>query len=897
VSKKIWLSGLFSIVLFVAAVFLRPQGQLSGGAQMPPAASDAPVTTQLTHSPEEQDYPAIAQSGDTVYLCYVEFVHSNRELEIKKFDTPPKDLDFLARPAGGDQVFLMTYSKSNRAWGQPEPVSAAGQDILRAAVAVDGHGRVWVFWSANKNNNFDIYAKAMTGGKWSEELRLTSDPGMDVNPVAATDAQGRVWVAWQAFRNDNLEILAAAQSGDQFTKETKVSFSPRSDWDPAIATAPNGEVAVSWDTYDKGDYDVYFRRLRMKGSVQMDAPIPVAASQNFEARSSIAYDRDNRLWVAYEASATKWGKDFGAYETTGVSLYQDHNVRVKCFRGNEAFETSANLPDVISGPARATPKKQQNASPTTLPDAETAKLRKPNGNAAIANQMPLNSFPRIAAGPGGTIFLAYRKPYPGTSLLGLCWTQELVYFDGASWQGPIGIPHTDNYLDVRPALAAIAPGDLLMIEATDHRLQPGQAAAPKAAKKKKQQAKKKAAAGASEGGLAAVKVDLYAAEVRVNPQPASARLKRISAEKVASPDRDVKPERDQIQLMRSHRLTLGSERLQLLRGEFHRHTEMSGHGIDGPLIDAYRYMIDAASMDWGGCCDHDNGGGREYNWWTQQKLTDAYHLGTSYTSMFVYERSVAYPEGHRNVVNPKRGIRTLPRLPIMKPDSPPTSAPDTEMLYRYLKQFGGIVASHTSGTNMGTDWRNNDPLLEPVVEIYQGDRQNYEMPGAPRTNSAGDSIGGWRALGFVSLALQKGYRLGFQASSDHTSTHMSYCNLWVTGPTREAVMDAFRKRRVYGATDNILADVRCGSHFMGEEFTTAEAPSIAVKLWGMDKFAKVHIIKDGQYVYSAAPNTKNVSFVWKDGAAEKGKTSYYYVRGEQADGELVWVSPMWITYK
>ena len=198
---------------------------------------------------------------------------------------------------------------------------------------------------------------------------------------------------------------------------------------------------------------------------------------------------------------------------------------------------------------------------------------------------------------------------------------------------------------------------------------------------------------------------------------------------------------------------------------------------------------------------------------------------------------------------------------------------------------------------MGTDWRDNDPLLEPVVEIYQGDRQNYEMAGAPRSNNADDSIGGWRPLGFISLALKKGYRLGFQASSDHTSTHMSYCNLWVTSPTREGIMEAFRKRRVYGSTDNILADVRCGGHFMGEEFSTGEAPVISVKLWGMDKFAKVHIIKDGEYVYSAAPNTKTVDFAWKDGAAQKGSTSYYYVRGEQADGELVWASPMWITYK
>ena len=102
--------------------------------------------------------------------------------------------------------------------------------------------------------------------------------GTDLNPVAATDAKGRVWVAWQGFRNNNLEILAAAQNGNGFGKEAVVSFSKASDWDPSIATAANGEVAVAWDTYDKGDYDVYFRRLRLEGEIRMDAPVPVAAT-------------------------------------------------------------------------------------------------------------------------------------------------------------------------------------------------------------------------------------------------------------------------------------------------------------------------------------------------------------------------------------------------------------------------------------------------------------------------------------------------------------------------------------------------------------------------------------------------------------------------------------------
>jgi hypothetical protein len=223
-------------------------------------------------------------------------------------------------------------------------------------------------------------------------------------------------------------------------------------------------------------------------------------------------------------------------------------------------------------------------------------------------------------------------------------------------------------------------------------------------------------------------------------------------------------------------------------------------------------------------------------------------------------------------------------------------APDTLQLYDYLKKYDGIVASHTSGTDMGTDWRDGDPKVEPVVEIYQGCRQNYEMPGAPRSNTAEYSIGGWRPLGFISLALKKGYRMGFQSSSDHGSTHISYCNLWVTKPTREGIMDAFKLRRVYGATDNILADVRCGSHFMGEEFSLTEPASLSVKLRGTADFAKVHIVKDGEYVYSIEPRKRDVEFNWRDTAIEKGKTSYYYVRGEQTDGELVWVSPMWITY-
>jgi hypothetical protein len=216
------------------------------------------------------------------------------------------------------------------------------------------------------------------------------------------------------------------------------------------------------------------------------------------------------------------------------------------------------------------------------------------------------------------------------------------------------------------------------------------------------------------------------------------------------------------------------------------------------------------------------------------------------------------------------------------------------MLYAYLHFFNGLSAPHTSATDQGTDWRNNDPVVEPFVEIYQGARQDYEMPGAPRANTAADSISGFDAPGYVSNALGFGYQLGFEASSDHVSTHISFTNLWVTAPGRAGIMDAMRKRRMYGSTDNILADFRSGTHFMGEAFTATGAPVFTVRLFGTAPFQNVVLVKDGNVAYTTSGD-RVLAFSYQDSAAVKGKTSYYYVRGLQTDGQIVWVSPMWVT--
>ena len=845
----------------------------------------------------------MARSGDDVWLTYVQFVHNNRNLQLgQSVKGPPYpdwvnngDFGFLARAAGGDQVFAMHYSVSTRTWTGPFPITAAGGDIMRTAVAIDSQKRAWVFYTDQRSNNFDLYAKRITvDGSVSSEVRLTTLPGTDLNPVATTDSGGRVWVAWQAFRSPNLQILAAVQQGDTFSAERVVSTSPASNWDPAIAASAGGDVSVSWDTYDKGDYDVYVRQLSLNptGAIALTAPRAVAASLQFEARSSIAYDAQNRLWIAYETAPRMWGKDYGTLQTTGVGLYLDHNVAVRCLSGATQYATTDDLLKIMPGPAPAQLFSSKPPQPKgSFPNPSLAPDRMPNQEITAEPGFPVlpnNSVPRLSVDSEGTVYLAFRTQ-GGAALssdtatgisVGTVWIEQMVYFDGVKWNGPGVLAQSDGLLDSRPVILPLDPGHLLIAQATDHRMSP----AP--------------------GGTAAndtVNYDILAQELTVSRSQQPAQL-TVSAPVIDPQTPAEANEKTQAAAMTAYKATIGGQTYQVRRGDFHRHTEISfDGGRDGSVNDVYRYMIDAAPLEWGGCCDHDNGGSREYSWWTLQKYTEAYFLASRYTPMFNYERSVNYPEGHRNVIFSRRGVRPLPRLPLgMDP-----SNNDTTFFYRYLHFFGGLDAAHSSNTCQGTDWRNNDKDVETTVEIYQGSRQSYEMPGGPRANSATDSLAGYAGtdctpikgdpgIGYVSQALDKGYLLAFESSSDHHSTHMSYANVWVTDTTRPGILDAVSKRHVYAATDLIVADVRIGTHLMGDVFTLTGAPTLTVNLQGTNSFDQIDVIKDGVIVYpTSGPST--VSFTWQDATAQKGHQSYYYVRGVQSDQQVVWTSPMWVT--
>ena len=69
--------------------------------------------------------------------------------------------------------------------------------------------------------------------------------------------------------------------------------------------------------------------------------------------------------------------------------------------------------------------------------------------------------------------------------------------------------------------------------------------------------------------------------------------------------------------------------------------------------------------------------------------------------------------------------------------------------------------------------------------------------------------------------------------------------------------------------------------------------ALKIHVVGTDRLAKVEVLKDSQVVKTYELGKAEFDGRWTDPNPAAG-VYYYYVRVQQANGELAWGSPMWI---
>jgi hypothetical protein len=358
--------------------------------------------------------------------------------------------------------------------------------------------------------------------------------------------------------------------------------------------------------------------------------------------------------------------------------------------------------------------------------------------------------------------------------------------------------------------------------------------------------------------------------------------------------------------------TVGGKRYTLLWGDCHRHTDIRGHsGVDGSVLDSFRYAFDAAGLDFMGFGDHNQvtaldwpDGLRPYSWWWTQKATDMMHTPPLFCGVYSYEHSLGSPSGHRNVIFLKRGGPL--RLADRSKDSPDNLPPN---LWKFMEESAltqpgqkVVIVPHTFAAGPLADWNWPNAPFDCLLEIYQGCRGSYEAWGLPAGEKRGPTQTTEKGH-FAQDALNVGNRYGFVSFSDHNSTHNSFACVWAEDVSREGIIDAMLARRTYAASDEILLDVTADGHMMGEEFNVTEAPTFKVKISAPDTILRVDVVKNGQYVYTTEPKARQCSFSYRDTEAAPG-TSYYYVRvfqrdpeAPEGDPEMAWASPFYVNYQ
>lgn len=759
-----------------------------------------------------------------------------------------------------------------------QKLSAEGTADDHPALAVAPDGKRWIAWLSYLDKSDGVMVS--DGSK----VYNVGDRGDLHAPAIAADGKGSIHVVWPRNQDGGFQLHGAVLRNGTWSKEEALTAAGSSNFWPQLAADLNGHLAlvwqgfrnnrsailarlwdgqnwspekqvsdgegnswapsvsyggghlwIAWDSYATGAYQVYAR--------EWNQPVArVTRGDRFSVRASIAVTSRGQPIIAWEESDGLWGKDF-AYqvERRGTVLYKNRRIRV-------AYLDSGTW----------------NAHPAAVEEAVPAAIRR------FVQQ------PQLAVDQAGHLYMSLRiRTSTRNSRLdyfagGGRWETFVTHLDGDRWAPVIPMPASVGRNGMRSALA-LDRGQVYPVWATDGRPWVGNRS----------------------------ELDVYSTTLAVTGKAALLAGGKPMAD--GAPAQNPNPnEADDIRRVRAYRYAVNGKQYRILRGDFHRHTELSSDGAgDGRLEDNYRYTLDAASMDIGYVSDHQMGQNDEYNWWMTQKSNDLFYMPQRFVPMYGYERSVPYPNGHRNVIWTERG---RPVLKIAR-DEQQGQANTGSVLYPYLRETKGIVTSHTSATDQGTDWRDNDPALEPVVEIYQGYDNNYEEANAPRSRHAAEtsSHGAERPAGYVWNAWAKGYKLGVQSSSDHISTHTSYACVLAEDFTREGIMDALRKRHTYAATDNIILDFEipntsAGTALMGDIVSSSAPPKLMVRIGGTAPLKQIDVIRNNQYIYQLKPNQKEAHFEYVDSSIASGE-NYYYVRVEQTDGQLAWSSPIWVRYK
>ncbi len=756
--------------------------------------------------------------------------------------------------------------------------------LHQPTITADDGGGVWCIWGqVDAQDIMTLRARRFANGVLEEEMELAASANAGASFAdAVADSAGRVWVAWQEVKPGASQIWTCHWSAKEakWSEPVRVSQAKEGgNWEPRLAFTDANGAWIAYDNSARSEFNLRLAHVTVNGEVKDRS---LLETPEYEARASISSDGKGGLWIAAERGRRQWGLDSRGHEN---AMGFNAQKRLLLGRYDIASETFTEVPV------------PHNGRPTPAPD--------PSPGYAM-------NVPSVCVREG-EVWIACRYFTSGM------WRGVLLRYtpETKAWSVPAALPDSTMGQDRHQEMCLGPRGGLWLAWPSDKR-------------------------AGKQCGIAGVYVSAVETDAPLALLPAEPDLAVDHTPEQEPYLNETTPSRP---LTEHHTWKVGGKTYLLVWGDLHRHTDISNcrTAFDGCIMEAYRYAYDLAGLDFLGTSDHTDVGKiyDPYEWWHTQRHVDVFFAPGSFASLYAYEREQPFPWGHRNIVFAKRGgpivhinrayYRQSPwqaKLPIAAGVQPIQPSELWDVLKRYNQPCA--VISHTGATGMGTDWTKYengiDNTYENTVEIFQGARVSYEGIGAPQPTvglrktepytpaklepknqpmppaaitdfESGSKNPAAFNNGVYQKALSEGHKLGVFASSDHIATHTSFGGVYVEEFTREGIIAGFKARRTCAATDKIFVELSCGGHLMGESFETKKKPELAFRILGNAPIKRVTVVRNEQnyHVMEGSAHGKEISTTWTDAEPLTGENRYY-LRIEQADGNMAWSSPLWVTF-
>lgn len=689
----------------------------------------------------------------------------------------------------------------------------------------------------------------------------------------------------------------------EWSREIQVTHDAGGDWEPCVTFDVQNAAWVIYDSSRGNEFNVYGTHIQ--ADLKVGETKTLIGTDRYEGRVSAVSSKDGHgIWLACERGNQQWGLDMRAHGgAQGLNGRKDTVLAYWDFKTGKVEELVS--PDALfaglPGPTPLAAPVPRGNNPKAKKKAVAKGEAKKKNNQPKPNEVAAVNLPHLMLDAVGRPWMTVRyfKAY--------CWRIALMRYDAAAkqWTKPFALPDSVYSQDRQTTHAISADGSLWIAWPSDLRT-----------------SKLQLTTGIH---LAKVATEL---DIPLAPTPAA-----MAREPFAAYINAVTPERARED---RHTWIHDGVTYKLYWGDYHRHTDVSNciTANDGCVQEQFRYAIDMGKLDTLGTSDHTDIAKiyTPYEWWLNQKLVDVFYSPGVFNSMYAYEREQKWPYGHRNIVFAQRGgpIVYIQRknylaspwqsLFPVKTEGDPELHPTElwDVLTRYGKPVTAI--SHTGATGMGTDWDQIPPVdhrVENVIEIYQGARVSYEGLNAPQPTVGlrvgeeynhsstvigkpvvGEPIRSFteKNNGVYQHALELGHKLGVWANSDQISTHTSYGGVYVKDFTREGIIEGLNARRTIAATDKIFVEFSCNDQLLGTEIALSGKPEFKFKVDGTAAIKRVTLVRNEKNHQQWEPGSKTFEQTFTD-EAPIADENRYYLRVEQADGNMAWSSPVWVQIK